>query len=51
MFYFRDDICVALDTINRPRDHMAARRLLPTASVTKSQLAEVEFDISALMKR
>jgi 3-phenylpropionate/trans-cinnamate dioxygenase ferredoxin reductase subunit len=49
VLYFRDEFCIAVDSINRPREHMSARRLLPKGLVTKGKLAEVEFDIAALM--
>lgn len=49
VFYFKDEYCIAVDSINRPRDHMTARRLLPQGNLTKETLAEVDFNISALM--
>lgn len=49
VYYFKDDACVAVDSINRPRDHMTARRLLPGGTITRAKLAEVEFDIAKLM--
>jgi len=49
VYYFKNDACVAVDSINRPRDHMTARRLLPGGTITRTKLAEVEFDIAKLM--
>lgn len=51
VFHFRDEICVCVESVNRPREHMSARRLLPQRKVTKASLQEVDFDISVLMKR
>jgi 3-phenylpropionate/trans-cinnamate dioxygenase ferredoxin reductase subunit len=50
IFHFRDETCICVESINRPREHMSARRLLPTNAVTKSALQGVEFDLAALMK-
>ncbi|KWH40560.1 NAD(P)/FAD-dependent oxidoreductase [Burkholderia stagnalis] len=50
VFHFRDDVCISVESVNRPREHMSARRLLP-AGVTRARLQEVDFDIAALMKR
>lgn len=48
VFYFKDEDCVAVDSINRPRDHMASRRVIPLR-VTRSQLENADFDLSVLM--
>jgi 3-phenylpropionate/trans-cinnamate dioxygenase ferredoxin reductase subunit len=48
VFYFRDEICVAVDSINRARDHMASRRVIPSG-VTRAQLEDASYDLSALM--
>jgi 3-phenylpropionate/trans-cinnamate dioxygenase ferredoxin reductase subunit len=48
VFYFKDDACIAVDTINRPRDHMASRRLIP-GGVTRQRLEAANYDFAALM--
>jgi 3-phenylpropionate/trans-cinnamate dioxygenase ferredoxin reductase subunit len=48
VFYFKDEACIAVDSINRPRDHMASRRVLP-AGATRDQLEDANYDLSALM--
>jgi len=50
VYYFRDEICIAVDCINRPRDHMASRRLIPAGVLTRMRLEEVDYDLSALMR-
>ncbi|WP_082980347.1 FAD-dependent oxidoreductase [Mesorhizobium sp. WSM3873] len=51
VFHFRDDVCVSVESVNRPRDHMAARRLLAgSKDITRRGLQEVDFNISALLK-
>ncbi|TIT69378.1 MAG: hypothetical protein E5W63_05030, partial [Mesorhizobium sp.] len=50
VFHFRDDVCVSVESVNRPRDHMAARRLLAGGKdITRRRLQEVDFNISALL--
>ncbi|MFE5700312.1 NAD(P)/FAD-dependent oxidoreductase [Rhodococcus koreensis] len=51
VFHFRGETCICVESVNRPREHIAARRLLPQGDVTKRHLQEVDFDISALIKR
>jgi 3-phenylpropionate/trans-cinnamate dioxygenase ferredoxin reductase component len=51
VFHFRDNICICVESVNRAREHMAARRVLPLRNVTKAVLQTVDFDIAALMKR
>lgn len=51
VFHFRDDICICVESVNRAREHMAARRVLPQRNATKATLQAVDFDIAALMKR
>jgi|SRR6185437_1097515 len=48
VFYFKDDRWTALDTINQPRDHMLARRLLSRPAISRQMLAEVDYDLAAL---
>ena len=50
VFHFKDEICVCIESINRARDHLAARRLLPQG-VTKRQLQDFDFDVAALLKQ
>ncbi|OKO78838.1 hypothetical protein AC628_12595 [Bradyrhizobium sp. NAS96.2] len=51
VFHFQNDTCICVESVNRPREHIAARRLLACGKVTKQDLEDVDFDISALMKR
>lgn len=45
---FRADRLVAVETVNRPGDHMIARRILvETASPTKAEATEPGFDLKA----
>ena len=42
---------VAVESVNRPADHMAARRLLAAdAPVTPAQAADVQFDLKTLLQ-
>jgi 3-phenylpropionate/trans-cinnamate dioxygenase ferredoxin reductase subunit len=50
VFHFRNDTCICLESVNRPREHIAARRLLPRG-ITKQQLRAAEFDTAALLKQ
>jgi 3-phenylpropionate/trans-cinnamate dioxygenase ferredoxin reductase subunit len=48
-FYFRNDRLIAVDSINRPEDHLPARRLLDHGiSPTANQAADPAFALSAL---
>lgn len=50
VFYFRDDRLIAVDTVNRPADHMLARRLLAgDTAVTPAQVADPSFDLKSLL--
>ncbi|WP_342723882.1 FAD-dependent oxidoreductase [Bradyrhizobium sp. B097] len=51
VFHFRDDTCVCVESVNRPREHVSARRLLSREKITKRDLQDVDFDISAVLKR
>lgn len=45
LFYFRAERLIAVDSINRPADHMAARKLLAAATpVSPDQVADLSFD-------
>jgi 3-phenylpropionate/trans-cinnamate dioxygenase ferredoxin reductase subunit len=50
VFHFADQACVAVETINRPREHMLARKML-SANLTKSLLASTDFALGALRPR
>lgn len=50
VFYFKDGQFRAADSINRPADHMLARKLLAAkALVTPEQAAEEGFDLKSLL--
>ena len=50
VYCFRGDRLVAVESINRPADHMAARRLLAAGvAVLPSQAADIEFDLKSLV--
>ena len=49
LFYFRDDKLIAVDSINRPQDHMLARKLLANGSrVTPQEVRDPAFDLKRL---
>jgi 3-phenylpropionate/trans-cinnamate dioxygenase ferredoxin reductase component len=51
VFYFRDNTFVGADSINRPAEHMACRKLLTqgtTLSVAQAQ--DIDFDLKQLAK-
>ena len=49
VFYFRDGRLAAVDSVNRPGDHLAARRLLGAGSeITPGQAADLSLDLKAL---
>ncbi len=51
IFYWRDGRLVAVDSVDRPQDHMAARRLLDKgASVDPEAIADPGFDLMAAVK-
>ncbi len=48
IFYWRGGALVAVDSVNRPQDHMAARRLLDRGvSVSPEEIADPAFDLPA----
>ena len=50
VYCFRDDKLVAVESINRPADHMAARRLLAAGvAVSPAQAADSAFDLKSLL--
>ncbi|KRR29615.1 NAD(P)/FAD-dependent oxidoreductase [Bradyrhizobium retamae] len=50
VFHFRNDACICVESVNGPREHIAARRLLARERITKQQLQDVDFDMPALLK-
>ena len=50
IFYYRGGELIAVDSINSPKDHLQARKLL-TARISPSpeQAADVEFDLKSLL--
>jgi 3-phenylpropionate/trans-cinnamate dioxygenase ferredoxin reductase component len=45
VFYFRDRRLIAIDSVNRPSDHMAGRKLLAAGTgLTPAQAADERFD-------
>ena len=52
LFYFRDDTLVAVDSINRPQDHMLARKLLSTGTrLSVEDINDPGFDLKAFANR
>lgn len=49
VFHFRSDVCICVESVNRPREHVSARRLLPRGLIKKRDLYDVDFDMSALL--
>ena len=50
VFYFRDSRLVAVDSINRPADHMTARRILAgRMPVTPEQASDESVDLKTLI--
>lgn len=48
VFHFRNDACVCVESVNQPREHVSARRLLASEKITKQHLQDVDFDILTL---
>jgi 3-phenylpropionate/trans-cinnamate dioxygenase ferredoxin reductase subunit len=52
VFYYREGKLVAIDSVNRSRDHMQGRRLLGAAlSPTPAQAADAAFDLKTIGQR
>ncbi len=52
MFRFRNSVLTAIESVNRPADHMLGRRLLAgTPTVTPEQAADEGFDLTSLLAR
>ena len=51
VFYFKEDRLIAVDSINRPADHMIARKLLSARTpVTREQAADESVDLRKLVR-
>ena len=51
LFYWREGRFVACDSINRPQDHMAARKILDKgASPTPDEITDPAFDLAAFVR-
>lgn len=51
VFSFRKDKLVCVESLNRPADHMLARRLLTgRIAVTKAQAADTSFELKSLLQ-
>lgn len=50
VFHFRNDACVCVESVNQPREHVSARRLLASEKITKQHLQDVDFDILTLLR-
>jgi 3-phenylpropionate/trans-cinnamate dioxygenase ferredoxin reductase subunit len=52
VFYFAGETLLAIDSVNRPGDHLAGRKLLATGrSITPAQAADESFDLKAALQR
>jgi 3-phenylpropionate/trans-cinnamate dioxygenase ferredoxin reductase subunit len=48
IFYLRDGVVIAVDSLNRPADHMLARRLVAArARLTRAEAADPGFDLKS----
>ena len=52
VFYFKDDRLIAIDSINRPADHMFGRKIIASRMrVTPEQAADESVDLKALARQ
>jgi 3-phenylpropionate/trans-cinnamate dioxygenase ferredoxin reductase subunit len=52
VFYFRDGRLAAIDSVNRPADHLAGRKLIGAgAAITPEQAGDLSVDLKALALR
>jgi 3-phenylpropionate/trans-cinnamate dioxygenase ferredoxin reductase subunit len=51
VFCLRDGLLAAVESINDPGTHLAARRLLDRVTPTEAELADVDYDVRALARR
>jgi 3-phenylpropionate/trans-cinnamate dioxygenase ferredoxin reductase subunit len=50
IYYFRDGELIAIDSVNRPADHMLGRKLLATkTTLTAEQAANLDCDLKTLL--
>ena len=50
VFYFREGRLIAIDSVNRPSDHMTGRKLIPAGvAVSPTQAADEAFDLKAAL--
>lgn len=49
VFVFRDDRLIAVETVNQAGRHMAARKLLSGAPLTRDRLASADWDLRAVL--
>lgn len=51
LFYFKGDKLIGVDSMSRPADHMAGRKILTAnANLTKEQAGDEEFDLRGFIK-
>lgn len=52
VFRFRDEVLTAIESVNRPADHMLGRRLLAgTPTLTPAQAGDESFELKSLLGR
>jgi 3-phenylpropionate/trans-cinnamate dioxygenase ferredoxin reductase subunit len=52
VFYFKENRLIAIDSINRPLDHILGRKLLASGAVlTPEQASDETFDLKRLATR
>ncbi|MBS7663606.1 FAD-dependent oxidoreductase [Pseudomonas lalucatii] len=50
VFHYRDEILIAVDSVNQPLDHVLSRKLLAAGiSPDKTQVADTGFDLKSLL--
>ena len=50
VFYFQNGALIAVDSVNRPADHMLARKLLAArANITPQQAADESFELKSAL--
>lgn len=50
LYYFRDSRLIAVDSVNRPQEHMLARRLLASGALpSRTQAGDESFDLRTLL--
>jgi 3-phenylpropionate/trans-cinnamate dioxygenase ferredoxin reductase subunit len=52
VYHYRGDRLIAVDSVNAPKDHLQARKLLDAGvSPTREQAGDLAFDLNALLPR